>query len=90
MAVVSFSVPKFPKYCHHKATGQAFILVKGKYKYLGKYASQESREAYKRLVAELAASPAATRRRHRRQGGIRLHRPGTGRRLLGILPRLLP
>ena len=60
MAVVSFSVPKFPKYRHHKATGQAFVLVKGKYKYLGKYGSQESREAYNRFVAELAASPAAT------------------------------
>ncbi len=58
MAVVSsFSIPK---YRHHKGSGQAFIQIKGKRHYLGSYGSAKSHEAYKRKIAELAASPAAT------------------------------
>ena len=56
MAVVSFSIPK---YRHHKGSGQAFVQIKGKRHYLGSYGSPKSHEAYKRKIAELAASPAA-------------------------------
>ena len=56
MAVVSDSIPK---YCHHKASGQAFIQIQGKRHYLGNYGTPKSKEAYARFVAELAASPVA-------------------------------
>lgn len=49
MANVSFFAPK---YRHHKATGQAVVVIRGKYFYLGKHGSSSSREAYRRLVAE--------------------------------------
>ena len=54
MAVDSFSVPK---YRHHKGSGQAFVQVKGKRHYLGRYGTPDSKERYARFVAELAASP---------------------------------
>jgi integrase len=48
-----------PKYRHHKGSGQAFIQVNGHRHYLGKWNSPESKEAYSRFVAELAACPLA-------------------------------
>lgn len=39
-------MPRQPKYCLHKPTGQAFVRINGKQIYLGLYNSPESREAY--------------------------------------------
>jgi integrase len=41
-----------PKYCLHKASGQAIVYVNGRAIYLGKYKSAASRENYNRLIAE--------------------------------------
>lgn len=49
MANVSFFAPKYRR---HKATGQAVVVIRGNYFYLGKHGSSASREAYRRLVAE--------------------------------------
>jgi integrase len=49
-----------PKYSLHKPTGQAFVRIGGKFRYLGKYDSPKSREAYGRIVAELAVNPTPT------------------------------
>ena len=43
-----------PKYCLHKPTGRAFVRIRGKFRYLGKYDSLESRRAYKQILDELA------------------------------------
>ncbi len=40
-----------PKYAHHKGTGQAYVKVNGKRKYLGKYGSPESHAAYRAFLA---------------------------------------
>src|SRR5438067_929212 len=55
-----------PPYSHHKPTGQAYVRLPDgaggrRTVYLGKYDSPESRAEYGRIVAELAASPAAVR-----------------------------
>ena len=49
-----------PKYRHHKGSGQAFVQVNGHRRYLGKWDSPKSKEAYARFVAELAVIPTAT------------------------------
>lgn len=46
-----------PTYRFHKASGQAFIEIRGSRRYLGKYDSEESREAYGRIITELAVKP---------------------------------
>ena len=48
-----------PAYKEHKASGQARVRVNGRDVYLGKYGSQESKAEYRRICAELEASPAA-------------------------------
>ncbi len=48
---------KVPKYCLLKPRGLAYVRIRGRVRYLGKYESPESREAYGRLVAELATQP---------------------------------
>ena len=45
-------INKPPSYCLHKASGQAVVWVDGHCRYLGKYGSDESHAAYRRLVAE--------------------------------------
>lgn len=45
-----------PAYRLHKPSGQARVIVRGEHKYLGKFGSDESRENYARLIAELNAS----------------------------------
>ncbi len=45
-----------PSYRLHKPSGLARVIVNGEHRYLGKYGSDESREAYARLIAELNAS----------------------------------
>jgi integrase len=49
---------RVPSYRHHKASGQAFVEIKGHRYYLGKYESEESRETYHRYIAEYLASKA--------------------------------
>ena len=44
--------PRVPKYCLHKATGQARVFIEGRGIYLGKHGSPESHAKYNRLVAE--------------------------------------
>lgn len=49
--------PKIPPYSLHKATGQAYALVKGVRVYLGAYETSESRARYAKLVAGLDEAP---------------------------------
>ncbi len=49
---------RVPAYRLHKPSGQARAIVNHRHVYLGKYGSDESREKYARLIAEL---PAASR-----------------------------
>lgn len=57
MASTKISIPK---YHLHRGSGQAFIQIKGKRHYLGKFDSPQSKEAYSRFVAELAVDPVPT------------------------------
>ena len=43
---------RIPKYRLHKASGQALVQIGGLRTYLGKHGTQESRERYRRLIAE--------------------------------------
>jgi integrase len=45
-----------PKYRLHKASGQAFIQIRGKRIYLGKFGTEASRQEYERKLAELRVS----------------------------------
>lgn len=47
---------RVPKYALHAPSGQAYVRIKSRMIYLGKHGSQESQEAYARLIAELATS----------------------------------
>lgn len=53
MPIPSLSVPK---YCRHKASGQARVHLAGRDLYLGVYGSEESRAEYRRLIAEYLAA----------------------------------
>lgn len=57
-----------PTYRRHSSSGQACVWLNGRDVYLGKYNSPESRAEYARLVAELAAAPAAPPTLSRRSG----------------------
>lgn len=59
---------KPPKYCHHKATGQAYVTVDGRRIYLGKHGSAESHREYQRILAQLHSDPVteSVRRKHQR------------------------
>ena len=45
-----------PKYRLHKGSGQALVQINGERIYLGKYGTEESKEKYRRLVAEFLAA----------------------------------
>ncbi len=47
---------KIPKYRHHKPSGKAVVTLAGKDFYLGKYDSEESHAAYRRIIGEWVAS----------------------------------
>ncbi|NLS97961.1 MAG: site-specific integrase [Planctomycetaceae bacterium] len=47
--------PRVPKYCRHP-NGQAYLSYRGKPVYLGRFGSEESKEAYDRFIAKLALS----------------------------------
>jgi integrase len=50
---------RIPAYRLHKPTNQAIVVVRGRTFYLGRYGSVESRDEYKRIIAQcLAESPA--------------------------------
>jgi hypothetical protein len=51
------SVSALPKYRLHKGTGQAFVQVRGKRFYLGRWGTPKSKERYASFVAELSAAP---------------------------------
>ena len=56
---------KIPSYRLHKPTGQSVVRLDGRDFYLGKYGTEESREAYHRKVAEwLALGRVAIPRQH--------------------------
>jgi len=46
---------RLPKYRHHKASGQALVLINGRRIYLGTYNSPESQERYRRYITQLVA-----------------------------------
>jgi integrase len=46
---------RVPKYRRHKGSGQALVQIGGHRLYLGRYGSSESKEKYRRLVAEALA-----------------------------------
>lgn len=58
---------RVPKYCHHKASGQAVVRLDGRDHYLGEFGSPESHERYQRRVAEWIAA--------KTNGAIRSVRP---------------
>ena len=43
---------RIPKYRLHKGSGQALVQINGRRSYLGKHGTPESRERYRRLIAE--------------------------------------
>jgi len=43
---------RIPKYRHHKGSGQALVQIDGTRIYLGKYGTAESREKFRRTIAE--------------------------------------
>ena len=45
---------------HHRASGQARVLIDGRHVYLGKYGSAEAEEKYRRIIAEYVTSAGAT------------------------------
>jgi integrase len=45
-----------PSYRFHKRTGQAVVTLNGRYYYLGKYGTAESKAEYDRLIAEYLAN----------------------------------
>ncbi len=51
-----------PKYCLHKTSGRAYVRIRGRVCWLGKHGTDESKEKYGRLIAELAAVRAPTAR----------------------------
>ncbi|TWT42663.1 tyrosine-type recombinase/integrase [Botrimarina hoheduenensis] len=45
--------PRVPSYCLHRASGQAYVKVRGKVTYLGVHGSEASRTAYAAAVADV-------------------------------------
>jgi len=41
-----------PKYCRHRASGQAYVNLEGRDIYLGKWNSKESKSEFDRLISE--------------------------------------
>lgn len=54
-------MPRQPSYCHHKPTGQAYVRIDGKIRYLGKFDSPGSRDQFDKLILQW-------KRRHDRTG----------------------
>ncbi len=45
-----------PKYSQHKGTGQAYVKLNGKFHYLGKFGTEESRKKYEALIGKYLAN----------------------------------
>ena len=43
---------RVPSYSHHKGTGQAYVKLRGKFIYLGKYGTAESQRKYEQVIGE--------------------------------------
>ncbi|MCA9233380.1 MAG: site-specific integrase [Planctomycetales bacterium] len=71
---------RVPSYCLHKPSGRAIVKVRGKILYLGKHGSDESREAYARIIADLLADRAVTPPK-----ALELDSPNTSSITLGVL-----
>src|SRR5579875_1811482 len=54
--------PRVPKYRHYKPKGLAVVRIRGKDHYLGRFGSEESKELYRRLIAEHLSAPACAGR----------------------------
>ncbi len=52
-------IPRIPKYRHYLPKDLAVVRLDGRDHYLGRYGSEESREKYRRLIAEWLASSRA-------------------------------
>jgi len=48
--------PSIPKMTRHKATGQARVRIDGRDFYLGRYGTEQSRQAYERIITEWLAA----------------------------------
>ncbi len=48
---------RIPAYRHYKPKDLGMVVIDRKPRYLGKFGSEESRERYHRLIAELLAAP---------------------------------
>ena len=69
-----------PKYRLHKGSGQALVQINGERVYLGKYGSAESKEKYRRRVAEFLAR--GYKPKSESQGSGRLVEPTKVNRLI--------
>lgn len=49
---MSRSPTRIPKLRHHKASGNAAVMLNGRFLYLGRFGSAEAQERYDRLVGE--------------------------------------
>lgn len=47
---------RIPKYCRHRATGQAYVFIESRMIYLGRYGTTASRAEYDRLITEWLAA----------------------------------
>ena len=47
---------RVPSYRLHKSTGQAIVVIKRKFYYLGKFGTEESRQKYERIIGEYLAN----------------------------------
>ena len=75
---MSFQVPK---YRLHKGSGQALVQVRGRRIYLGKHGSSQSKEKYRRLVAEVLTRLRAAGLDSLPGGGAEIFAPRVRRKL---------
>lgn len=55
--------PHVPSYCHQRTVGQAYVRIRGKLIYLGKYGTEASRKAYADIVSDVLAGREVAARR---------------------------
>ena len=53
---MTYKRKQLPKYCRHKASGQAYVRIAGDMHYLGKHGSDVSRREYDRIMGEYIAN----------------------------------
>ena len=52
MKTVASKTIQTPKLRHHKATGQAYVVLNGRAIYFGRYGTEEATESYHKTIAE--------------------------------------